>query len=122
MAAIFSHRRASPYHWGDGGRGWPLAQCDAFEVKEEEIAAGCSERLHKHKSVSQSYYILSGEAQVTIDGRVARLASADCVMIAAGSAHMIANQSDMPLRLLVMSAPPVGNDRTDIEIYEQDNG
>jgi len=43
-------------------------------------------------------------------------------MIAAGSAHMIANQSDMPLRLLVMSAPPVGNDRTDIEIYEQDNG
>lgn len=122
MAAIFSHRRASRYHWGDGSTGWPPGQCDAFEIKEEEIAPGCSERLHKHVAVSQSYYILSGQAQVTIDESDVSLGSADYVIIAAGSAHMIANQSDMPWRLLVMSAPPVGNDRTDVEIYEQDNG
>jgi hypothetical protein len=35
---------------------------------------------------------------------------------------MIANQSDMPLRLLVMSAPPVGSDKINIDKYEHGNG
>ena len=73
-------------------------------------------------AVSQSYYILSGQAQVTIDESVVSLGSADCVIIAAGSAHMIANQSEMPLRLLVMSAPPIGSDRINIDKYEHGNG
>ena len=122
MTTSYSHRHTTPYHWGEGGTGWPLGQCDAFEIKEEEIAPGCYEKLHKHVAVSQSYYILSGQAQVTIDESVVSLGSADCVIIAAGSAHMIANQSDMPLRLLVMSAPPVGSDRINIDKYEQGNG
>jgi len=36
MAAIFSPRRASPYHWGDGGRGWPLASVMPLRLRKRK--------------------------------------------------------------------------------------
>ncbi len=115
MADISSRDQSIPYEWGSGGTGWPLIQSAAFEVKEEELASGCSETRHKHDHTSQSYYILSGSADVEIDGKTMPLREGDCIFISAGSIHKIANQSSLSLRFLVISVPPVSADRIETE-------
>lgn len=95
--------------------GWLLIQSVAFEVKEEELACGCAEKRHKHEHASQSYYILSGTAEVETEAKTAHLSVGDCLFIPAGSVHKIANKTDTCLRLLVVSVPPVSVDRIDLE-------
>ena len=115
MTSISSRDQCTPYHWGKGGVGWPLIQSVAFEVKEEELACGCAEKRHKHEHASQSYYILSGTAEVETEGKTAHLSVGDCLFIPAGSVHRFANKTDTCLRLLVVSVPPVSIDRIDLE-------
>jgi len=115
MTGISSRDQCTPYHWGKGGVGWPLIKSVAFEVKEEELACGCAEKRRKHEHASQSYYILSGTAEVETEEKTANLSVGECFFIPGGPVQKIANKSDTSLRLFVVSVPPVSVDRIDLE-------
>ena len=115
MLEISSCSSVKPYLWGVGGQGWRLVNSEALNVREEELMPGCSETPHKHELASQSYYILKGYGQVVIQDKTLKLTQGDCVLIPPSYVHIISNESQEPLRFLVISSPPINEDRIEVE-------
>jgi mannose-6-phosphate isomerase-like protein (cupin superfamily) len=115
MVEISSCNVVKPYLWGVGGQGWSLVNSEALNVREEELMPGCSETPHKHELASQSYYILKGYGQVVIQDKTLKLTQGDCVLIPPSYVHIISNESQEPLRFLVISSPPINEDRIEVE-------
>lgn len=102
------------YEWGNGCRGWRLHDAPDLSVIEEWLPGRTSERWHLHERSAQLYYVLRGEATVTVDGVASELGAGDSIAVSAGSAHVIGNAGDRPLRVLVISAPTTRGDRRDL--------
>lgn len=68
---------------------------------------------HAHKEEEEFIFILEGHPQVWVDGRVYNLAPGDCVGFPAGTghAHSLLNNSDKPVRALVMGECDVPSDK-----------
>jgi mannose-6-phosphate isomerase-like protein (cupin superfamily) len=60
---------------------------------------------HYHPVAEESYYILSGAAEVFIDGETAALRPGDMVAIRAGQVHQIRNPHPEPLGFLAVCVP-----------------
>jgi quercetin dioxygenase-like cupin family protein len=78
-----------------------------------ELAAGGSIDPHLH-AFEEGFYILSGEAVVTIDGTSYRLGPGDYAAVKVGTLHAWRAAGTSPVRWLQMAAPqpkPVGAER-----------
>ena len=69
------------------------------------IPAGKSSPQHYHKVSEETYYMVSGEASMTIDGHDFTLEPGQAVLIMPGEIHQIRNEQDEPLEFLTVSAP-----------------
>ena len=69
-----------------------------------EVAPGCdSTEYHLHKFEDECVYILSGEAEVTIDSEIFNLTAGDFIGYRAnGLAHTMKNAGSTPLRCIVV--------------------
>lgn len=64
------------------------------------LPPGSSIGYHKHDSDFEVYYILSGEAEVNLDGEIRRLRPGDMTCCADGSSHGISNPGNEELRYI----------------------
>lgn len=72
-----------------------------------EIDPGKSSKRHFHPSVEETYFVLSGQALVNVDGVDAIINSGDLVTIPTGMHHKVTNLSDSGvLQLYVTCAEP----------------
>jgi len=109
--SVISPDNAEHYFWGDSCDGWHLVREPSLGVIEEQMPPGTSEVRHYHQKARQFFYILSGAAEMEIDGRDVPLMPGQGVHIPPGVPHCIRNKSAEPVRFLVVSHPHSHGDR-----------
>lgn len=70
------------------------------KVKRLWIDPGKRLSYQRHKSRSEHWVIIAGEAVVTLDGRDIRLGPGQSIDIPSGAAHRVANPGSTPLVLI----------------------
>ena len=106
-----SRDNADHYVWGTGCDGWHLVRESGLSVIEECVPAGASEVAHYHRKSRQFFFILAGQAVMEIDRRRIPLVAGQGLQIPPGRFHRFRNESDEPVRFLVVSQPPSHGDR-----------
>jgi quercetin dioxygenase-like cupin family protein len=91
-----------------------------LEVVLGEIAPGGSARRHLHPDLEQVCYLLAGQVRVEAPDGMAELAPGDCCYFAPGEAHRVVVTSPTPARLLVIYAPPYGEDPGRTVVLEEE--
>jgi mannose-6-phosphate isomerase len=68
-----------------------------FKVKRIEVLPGKRLSYQRHARRSEHWFIVTGTAQVTLDGVARRVSAGDAVDIPVGTDHRIENPSDAPM-------------------------
>jgi mannose-6-phosphate isomerase-like protein (cupin superfamily) len=108
---VISRENAEHYVWGDSCDGWHMVRDPGLSVIEECMPAGTSEVSHCHRRSRQFFYILNGKALMETDGRHISLSTGQGVQVPPGTYHRFCNESEAPVRFLVVSQPPSHGDR-----------
>lgn len=69
------------------------------------IPSGCHSRPHWHPVAEETYYILSGEGRMVVDGKEMKLLPGDALLINPPEVHQIFNDSDADLEFIAVCAP-----------------
>jgi mannose-6-phosphate isomerase-like protein (cupin superfamily) len=64
-----------------------------------------SSRLHIHPVAEESYYILSGKAQIHVGEEQAEVSPGQVILIPPGKVHQIKNVGEEPLEFLAICVP-----------------
>ena len=97
---------------GYGERVYELAGPENGNIRKHciaivEINPGKSSKNHYHPKVEETYFILSGQALMNIDGTDVMLTQGDLITIPTGVHHKVTNFSDSEiLQLYVTCAEP----------------
>jgi mannose-6-phosphate isomerase len=67
------------------------------KVKRIEVEPGKRLSYQRHAHRAEHWFVLSGSADVTLDGAVVRLAPGEAVDIPLGTAHRVANPGPEPM-------------------------
>ena len=113
--AAISIKNAEHYTWGDACDGWHLVKSQEFSIIEERMSPHTAERRHFHQKADQFFYVLSGEAQMEVEGRMFNLSARTGIFIEHGRPHRIRNQSNQDVTFLVISRPTTRGDRQNLE-------
>lgn len=111
---ITQKETAKLFDKGYGERIYSLAEADEnfgnlkhHSMALAEIDPGKSNKKHYHPKVEETYYILAGEALITIDDETKTLHPGQLVTIPVGATHKITNPSkDTVLSFIVSCATP----------------
>ncbi len=99
--------------------GWfeTLALADRFQVKRIVVHPGASLSLQSHVHRAEHWIVVSGTAQVTVDGDVRLLTENQSIYVPLGAVHRLANPGKVPVVLIeVQTGAYLGED--DIIRYE----
>lgn len=108
---IRSARRAAPaYETIDGSLIRELMHPQVHgnrcqSLAEATLRPGLTTHSHRHARTEEIYYILQGEALMTVDREEQPLGKGDAVLIPPGSWHCITNTGDGDLIFLCCCAP-----------------
>ena len=84
---------------------------DRFQTKRIVVKPGARLSLQKHHHRSEHWVVVSGTAEVTIDGEVSLLQENQSTYIPAGTPHRLSNPGKVPLHLIeVQCGPYLGED------------
>jgi mannose-6-phosphate isomerase-like protein (cupin superfamily) len=67
-------------------------------------------RMHYHKVTEETYYVISGQARVIVDGKEFSVSAGQALLIMPNEVHSVCNDQDTDLEFLVISAPPASDD------------
>lgn len=103
------------------GRFTVLEEAPTHKLKRIEVHPGRRLSYQRHEHRAEHWFVVSGEADVTLDGRALRLGPGDAVDIPERAAHRVANAGDDRLVFFeVQVGDYFGED--DIERLEDDFG
>lgn len=98
-----------------------LVLSDRFQVKRIVVAPGAENSLQMHYHRAEHWIVVSGTAEVTVDGRVSLLSENESVYIGLGMEHRVRNPGTIPLVFIeVQSGAYLGED--DIVRLQDDYG
>lgn len=98
-----------------------LEDVPTHKVKRIEVRPGSRLSYQRHERRAEHWFVLSGIAEVTLDGETVKLTPGQAIDIPRGSAHRIANVGDDDLVFIeVQHGDYFGED--DIERLEDDFG
>jgi mannose-6-phosphate isomerase-like protein (cupin superfamily) len=78
----------------------------AFSLAIATLDPGGGPPMHVHEREDETYVILSGTVEVTIDERTETLGVGDCVFLPPGIPHGLHNPGPDPARMLMLVHPP----------------
>lgn len=81
-----------------------------LELLHGSLQPGGSALPHAHPGIDQVCYLLEGRARVACRGEVAEMGAGDACHFPAGAEHSFEVLGDAPVRVLVIYAPPYGED------------
>jgi oxalate decarboxylase/phosphoglucose isomerase-like protein (cupin superfamily) len=67
------------------------------------LSPGVSIGVHTHEDDTEYYYIIDGRGTMTLDGETHRVEAGDITAVFPGGSHGLVNDSDRPLRIIVLS-------------------
>lgn len=98
-----------------------LDDASDHKVKRIEVKPGARLSYQRHQRRSEHWFVISGAAEVTLDGASHRIVAGDAIDIPVRSSHRIANVGDSPLVFIeVQHGEYFGED--DIERLDDDFG
>ncbi|PLT28234.1 cupin domain-containing protein [Peribacillus deserti] len=106
-----SIENAEHYIWGNQCDGWHLVKNQDLSVIQERMPAGTSEVKHYHSKARQFFFILSGTAEIRLDGETHTLNRFEGLEIPPQAVHQIFNSSPEAIEFLVISQPNSRGDR-----------
>jgi mannose-6-phosphate isomerase-like protein (cupin superfamily) len=115
MSTSVSILNTEQYSWGEGCDGWRLLKGNDLSVIQERVPAGKAEVMHYHNHARQFFYILEGQARMTLENEIIPLQKGDGIEIPPLAKHRFENISDQNVIFLVISSPKSQGDRIDIE-------
>ncbi len=83
-------------------------------LAEARLAPGLATTPHFHPRTEEIYYILSGEAEMTLDGKQHTVRTGDAIAIPPGCLHTIHNTGKQTLVFLCCCAPGYEDDDTEL--------
>ena len=103
------------YQWGQKGAGWFLFKSDDLTVVEEELAPGVKEINHYHERSWQFFYIISGEATLSVDGKDVKLGKDESIQVPPLVKHQLMNNGTIAVKFIIISKPNSYNDRVIVD-------
>jgi mannose-6-phosphate isomerase len=98
-----------------------LEDAPTHKVKRIEVEPGCRLSYQRHGRRAEHWFMITGVAEVVLDGRTVRLVPGDAIDIPKGAAHRVSNPGDERLAFVeVQVGDYFGED--DIERLEDDYG
>jgi mannose-6-phosphate isomerase-like protein (cupin superfamily) len=90
---------------GDVVRSLLFASADSPQSRVVRVAVASTEpgkggQLHHHPKTDETYYVISGRAEIELDGQLHRLTAPCCIRIPRGTDHRITNVGDSTLHYL----------------------
>jgi mannose-6-phosphate isomerase-like protein (cupin superfamily) len=76
-----------------------------LSLAEVTIMPDGQSRKHYHHELEEAYYLLKGQAQMTLDEETRTAGPGDTIVIAPGARHRIVNTGDSDLVMIVVCAP-----------------
>jgi len=68
---------------------------------------------HYHEEVEETFYILEGSARFTVDGVEQSLGPGEAIRLTATEKHAVANEGQMPMKMVFMKTPYLPKDKVD---------
>lgn len=118
MSDAATHREHDVRPWGSYT---VLDEGEGFKVKRIEVLPGKRLSYQRHAHRAEHWFVVSGIARVTLEGRVVDVATGQAIDIPLGDAHRVQNPGDALLVFIeVQRGDYLGED--DIERLEDDFG
>ena len=76
-----------------------------LSLAEVTILPGGQSREHYHHELEEAYYLLKGQAEMTLDEETCTIGPGDTIVIAPGARHKIVNTGETDLVMIVVCAP-----------------
>lgn len=73
---------------------------------------------HYHNVMEENFYILEGEIDIVVDGKVNHLKAGDFIHIEPHEVHYCINVSDKPIKMVSTLAPYQDSDKESIKDYK----
>ncbi|WP_028547559.1 cupin domain-containing protein [Paenibacillus sp. UNC451MF] len=106
-----SKQNAEHYIWGEVCDGWHLVKREELSVIHERMPAGAAEVRHYHVHARQFFFVLSGIAELELDGESVMLQAQEGLEVPPGIPHQMKNTTDKDVEFLVISHPQTRGDR-----------
>jgi len=74
-----------------------LDEGDLFKVKRIEVLSGKRLSYQKHSKRAEHWFVIAGEAKVTLDDRDIKVPAGEAIDIPIGSAHRVENEGSETL-------------------------
>ncbi len=104
-------KNSEHYYWGENCQSWRLIDVNDFTVIEEEMPPHTSEKLHFHKNAKQLFYVIAGLAEFEVANKKYKVLTNQSLYIKPNLKHRIFNNTNEPLKFIVISHPTTKNDR-----------
>jgi len=115
MTKPISKESSEHYAWGEQCGGWHLLKSAELSVIQECVPPGAGEVEHFHRQAQQFFFVLSGQASLTVGDACHRLSPGQGYHVPAGTPHQLSNEGSEALEFLVVSAPMAHGDRVVVE-------
>ncbi len=74
-----------------------LDEGEGYKVKRIEVWPGKRLSYQRHSRRAEHWFVVTGEARVTLDGREVTVRAGEAIDIPVGAAHRVENTGDAPL-------------------------
>lgn len=91
-----------------------LHASEAQSLAEAIVMPGERTALHRHRHTEELYHILEGAGRMTLAERSFAVAAGNTICIRPATPHCIANEGNVPLRLLCCCTPAYSHDDTEL--------
>lgn len=102
------------YRFGNSGPKY-LMKGPRMNFALVQFQAGEDFKAHYHNVMEENFYILEGEVDIVVDGKVHTLKEGQLIHIEPGEVHYVINNSKAPVKMVSTLAPYQEVDKVDVE-------
>lgn len=104
------------YRFGDSGPKY-LMKGPRMNFAVVQFQPGQDFKAHYHNIMEENFFILEGEIDIVVDGKVNHLHSGDLIHIEPGEIHYCRNSYKKTVKMISTLAPYQEVDKVDVENY-----
>lgn len=105
------------YRFGDNGPKY-LMKGPRMNFALVQFQPGNDFKAHYHNIMEENFYILEGEIDIVVDGKVNHLKQGQFIHIEPGEVHYCINNYNTPIKMVSTLAPYESSDKIDVENYK----
>lgn len=104
------------YRFGDNGPKY-LMKGPRMNFALVQFQPGNDFKAHYHNIMEENFYILEGEIDIVVDGKVNHMKQGQFIHIEPGEVHYCINNYNSPIKMVSTLAPYQNSDKIDVENY-----